>query len=1343
MDGRGAMMSSLQIKERIANMDVQHAQAGEIVVYHSVRESLVSITATSVQEMDVRTGVLLGEITMDAHLVGEKPNAFEYAVACGHKYIVASHARFLVVWDLKDMILLHVAEIASAKHISALAASTCVKGTLFYAHDGSQSIKATTVDALCAADPTTGPKKVPRKVASRSSTISVLAYHTATAVLACGASDGMVHVWRCGESDVTTDETKGAPPDGEFGHSLLATVTSKAAAVVALVLDPSTTCAVVDLAVAYASKHIEVYTVESSSSANHDNAVAAKTTPTATPVVPTGFSFRKPASLFFAPLPHTLVVLLEDDVDGAVVANVLSYAPDNDARFRTPLDLALPRGGVAHFAVTPRLALYTSTTTARGLSAVEFGDDDVFDDVTTTTMLQWSTTAPLSFGQYCNPDHVPDALVQLAWVEETRRFDVVKLSLRTSDRTSLGGVPTVWDHQPVTPRRVLATGDWSAWAVLLTTPSATTALALSTASSSVVYEVADACFTAAASLVTLNASGKSLRQHLSLTTSEPQGTLLTLPTPASRIFCTRMPLPHSDVCKLVFVVRDAMQDTLRLSETTLAFAAESTVAWTSHKHERVLDVQMEPSTQAAQPHGMAVLTTHRVVVLDASLVAVASYAPPNRLLLAPTSILWLGSTLAFTTTGGGLFYLPTQHPQQSTPTLLCSLATTTHGTHIQLAACLHDRLVYSVVREQPSTADGPPFLATTLTRPCSILEVFVRSQPDADLTRLFVHREIEYAPIVPVSHGLVELLRADPEMTLAVLASTASGSSGSFRATSHLATSVVCALYLALHRWPDALFHALADDPPLQARDEYARDATGSGAQLPQKLSVLSSQLSHVGRILEKYGQFNTAAQCYDVAGNDRALLELVLKCADTDALQPFLDAFRSTNGPLHAALTAGRPTDTPPKRDAFRLLCSEHLVFERRSRLLSQSSLKNATLKSGPSTAAAPLPTTTTWKYFTWKRVVPDDAAEWVGSATPHYATEEFQVKKKAALLSVDTRGSGSFDESSAVKASHAPSIGPFLDEEDGVVAYWRFEDGATNGEVGVPGVQLVDTSKRENHITITQLSLVLSTAPVDRGEDAKLQPEYAMRFPDVASSDAGGKVTVKKGSTLDIGVGFDEDPYRRCLTVECWARRTNDEPTSGTLFRRETPSSLVLWSFGIDRGALSFTLLGMTVKSDATAFKTTDTWQHVAAVVDIVSDEKAAIRLAVDGVHVLTKDVSMKLALQDHGDVSTLFVGPLLTGMEVTEIRLWATARSEQQLADMKENYLSMAESKKRIKMKIHERDCQCEKCLGRRQNTPVAKLAMVQPLALTPSSRDRRQRMKAPQTPSPMNKSEETRT
>ncbi|ETV96397.1 hypothetical protein H310_10550 [Aphanomyces invadans] len=1341
------MTSSLQIKEVVAELDGQRSVAGELVVYHPVRDSFVSVTTTSLQEIDARTGVLVGEVLFDGSLLGDKPNAFECLVACGHKYVVAALSRFLVIWDLREMVLAHIAEVAVAgtmsqktKHISALTASTDVVGTLFFAHEGSQSIRVVPVDALVQGR-STSMRKVLRKAATRNSAITALTYHTSHAVLGCGASDGSVQLWKLADtSELAAGRADAAAGEAELTHDVVAALNAKPAAVQSLVVHVTDSGAL-HVAITYVSRHIDVYRVQ--------DRQLSPSTPIGSVGLPHGFTFAKKQAIAFGHVPNTLLVVLDDaaTVGGAVLHLVRYGGPDDATRFGTPLDLyALgpnDPSAFVHVAVcgSHGSALYTSTATGRSVACLGYADDEPID-VASPTCRQWSTSMPLSFGQYCHPESIPDSFLQLAWSSDLNRYDVAKLSLKTNDRcpdVSFGTVPHTLENQLAMPLRLVASPDLARAGVLLET-SSSVAVFVTSAESSATYDVADACFTLQGHLVTLVPSRKSVRWHDDVQSAEPHGASFPLPVAADRIFATRLPLDNtSDMCKILFVIRDAAHDTLRLSDRSLAFAADSPIMWTSHKTERVVDVQMEPST--GQLHNIAVLTTHRVVILDPSLVAVASYAPTNPLVMTPVSMLWIGSAIAFVTGGGGaLYYLPTQKQATTVPALLCTLAKPAPSvafSAIQLIAILPDRLVYTVQLPTSGTV-------ATLTRPFSVVDVLAHSQDDFDVTRQYVMRELDCSPHISVSHRLVSVLGThDPELCLRALSPPPS-TTGNFRQTSHLSTAVVCNVLMTVHRWKDALLHAVVDDPGLQ---EYASDPVGaSGAQLPQRLSGMSSQLSHFGRIMETFGQFSVAGQCYDVAGNDRALVELVLKCGEREALDALVNAIRPTNGPLAAALTGGTRPEIMPKHDPFRLLCNEHVTFERRSRLLPSvtSVLRQAKLQSPPAPTMPPLQ----WKYYSWRRLAPEEMGEWTGSTHVHYATEEFKPRKHAAAtsavagkLSVDTQQSSFHDADNGGGAAGplstaAAAIGPFLEEEDGVVAYWRFEEGAAHATV-TSGTQFVDTSKRENHITLQNLDLVVSTAPVDRGEEAKLQPEYALRFPSPSAGGCGHVVVKKGASTLDIGVSYDDDPYRRSLTVEMWIKpvETAAGAFTGTLMRRETPSpGDALWELAVDSGALAFTLLGQTVRTDKSAVKEA-TWQHVAAVVDVSSDDKATIRLAVGGAVAVTNDVRLPKAARS-GDVSTLVVGPNLGGVEVTEIRIWATPRSAQQLHDMKENYLAMAESKKRIKMKIHNRDCQCDKCLGRRQHTPIAKLAMVQPLALTPTSRDRRQRMKTP-------KSEETRT
>ncbi|RHY08007.1 hypothetical protein DYB25_008880 [Aphanomyces astaci] len=595
MDVRRQMTSSLQIKEVIADMDGQRCVAGELVVYHPVRDSIVSVTSTSLQEIDARTGVLMGEIAFDGSLLGDsKPNAFECVVACGHKYIVAALSRsfldrgaicgsyndvdplrYLVIWDLRDMVLAHVAEVAVAgsmsqktKHLSALTASTDMAATLFFAHEGSQSIKVVSVDALLNGS-STGMRKLPRKAATRNSAITILAYHTAHALLGC-----TVQLWRCADassSDGATGATAADPStsgEAELVHDLVVTFNAKQvppASSVSAIHFHSTAPDDLHVAVSYSSKHVDVYHLHGRPlrpSSSTDPYVCFSLSKSASYTcmrlfasigsiaLPHGFTFAKKQSVWFGPARDTLVVVLDDLSTSRTSVLHLVHFGDGTGRFGTPLELPLlgPSDPTAFVAVCGSAALYTSTTAARSLACLGFADDEPVDVVTLPAYHhQWSIRIPLSFGQYCHPETLPDRLVQLSWTPDLNRFEVAVVSLKTNERlpSSFGAVPSTLDNHPVTPLRVLASPDLSVVGVLLQSSSGSVAVLVTSADSSVVYDVADACFAPSGHLVTLVPSRRSVRWHQDVHAAEPHGASFPLPVAADRVFATRLPMPDA------------------------------------------------------------------------------------------------------------------------------------------------------------------------------------------------------------------------------------------------------------------------------------------------------------------------------------------------------------------------------------------------------------------------------------------------------------------------------------------------------------------------------------------------------------------------------------------------------------------------------------------------------------------------------------------------------------------------------------------------------------------------------------------------------------------------------
>lgn len=177
-----------------------------------MRGTVILVTNSSLQEIDVATGALVGEIDFDvaaivASATGSVSTAtaasdklvhvLDHITAVGSSFVVGVlYARYLVVWDLHEHVLQSVTEVEKVqKSTTAIAASLCKDQWIFYASEGSASVKVTSVDSRDV------PKKISRKAANRSSQLTALAYSTAKRLLCCGSSDGIVQFWSFSEDN--------------------------------------------------------------------------------------------------------------------------------------------------------------------------------------------------------------------------------------------------------------------------------------------------------------------------------------------------------------------------------------------------------------------------------------------------------------------------------------------------------------------------------------------------------------------------------------------------------------------------------------------------------------------------------------------------------------------------------------------------------------------------------------------------------------------------------------------------------------------------------------------------------------------------------------------------------------------------------------------------------------------------------------------------------------------------------------------------------------------------------------------------------------------------------------
>mgnify|MGYP001772106510 CR=1 FL=1 len=232
----------------------------------------------------------------------------------------------------------------------------------------------------------------------------------------------------------------------------------------------------------------------------------------------------------------------------------------------------------------------------------------------------------------------------------------------------------------------------------------------------------------------------------------------------------------------------------------------------------------------------------------------------------------------------------------------------------------------------------------------------------------------------------------------------------------------------------------------------------------------------------------------------------------------------------------------------------------------------------------------------------------------------------------------------------------------EDSVVLYLRMEE---RDEVST--TTIFDSSNYTNNMTIAGNAHIDDSemAPIELGDGDKVKKaRYLVLGLDKEGKEAAGtlssKITLEK-NTLRVAY-FHPDPQRRGFTVEMWVKHTGRTGYMPLITRGTEQDRM--WSFGLENGYVVFmTTTGKMFTSSSVV--PANTWKHIAATIDCTKKKDTVVTLFVDGKNVKEATIaSPEREPLDEND--QILIGGVNTIARITEVRYWASARTEDDIRD-----------------------------------------------------------------------------
>jgi hypothetical protein len=372
-------------------------------------------------------------------------------------------------------------------------------------------------------------------------------------------------------------------------------------------------------------------------------------------------------------------------------------------------------------------------------------------------------------------------------------------------------------------------------------------------------------------------------------------------------------------------------------------------------------------------------------------------------------------------------------------------------------------------------------------------------------------------------------------------------------------------------------------------------------------------------------------------------------------------------------------------------------------------------------------------------KLLMLDRVEDWLGRRRPVIlgkegasAARDRGEKILGDLMNMDDNSFGGKSDLESEKDGWVEGVGEGRTDESNLSGYFRMSEG---DEEDSPwrSEGMLDISSYQNKVFVfgetERFTLETSTSSVDEGEPGKVKSLFDLVFE--GTSIGALAMAAARGGSLDIGLLHSQDRQsRQKCTVEFWyylpesasvatdlilSRRTMG-PDAADLSKVTVASDResVLWEIVLKKGgSLEFRTCGGSKVSTISKEKPSDEeeerkdlvqfgkWNHVCVVLSsagLGSITDCNVSIMMKGVPVAESTVSMLPSGFDEEDLESastlndilqkshiLFGLNNPTGFRMTELRVWACARSNEDVRAMMYEYLNAAEAKKKFKVKI----------------------------------------------------------